>query len=506
MFDRTDPNAQMQAVQSALSKTLAMSGMADDLQKTFTQSTNQLTGLTAFSLEAPAKLFYPILTPLRNELPRSTGGVGIQANWRAIVKVNAGRAAIGVSEGNRGQTQAVEVKEYYAVFRTIGIDSYVTEEARLAGEGFDDVEARAVQSNLNALMISEEVMLLGGQGTYGLGQPVGLSAAALTTGGTLPTTTTIHVRVCALTLESYMNCLAGDLRGLVSRVTANGVTDTFGGGTSKASDSVNVTTASATASITASVTPLRGAVAYAWFLGASNTTMYMAAVTTTNTMVFKTNVAGTEPALPADLITNDRSQNNLMFDGFFALIASSGSGALWRTQATGTPGVGTPLTADGAGGCVEIDGVLEWYWNTHKISPTKIYVNGQEMNSMRKMALTGVGTSTQRFMFPADQRNMLMSGKVRAYTNPYAMSGSMEIPIELHPNMPPGTIMFMCQAIPYALPGVTDVNRVLCRRDYYQLVYPPTSRKKEFGIYSDQLLQTYFPPANAILTNIARAA
>ena len=126
------------------------------------------------------------------------------------------------------------------------------------------------------------------------------------------------------------------------------------------------------------------------------------------------------------------------------------------------------------------------------------------MQKLRAIALTGASTSMQRFTFNVDQRNIIMSGKVKGYTNPYAMSGSMEVPVMMHPNMPPGTIFFQTQSLPYSLPGVTDVNRVLCRRDYYQIVYPQTKRRKEFGVYADQLLQVYFPPANAVLTNIGQ--
>lgn len=38
----------------------------------------------------------------------------------------------------------------------------------------------------------------------------------------------------------------------------------------------------------------------------------------------------------------------------------------------------------------------------------------------------------------------------------------------------------------------------------HQLEWPLRSRKYEYGVYTDQVLQVYFPPANAVLTNIAR--
>ncbi|RVT96237.1 hypothetical protein EOD42_14080 [Rhodovarius crocodyli] len=487
----------MDALREALSK----AATGDNLQKTFVQSGNQLTGLTAFSLEAPAKLFYPKLTPIRNRLPRVGGGTGIQANWRAITGVNTGRASIGVSEGNRGQIQAVSVKEYMASFRTLGIDSYVTAEAQRAANGFDDPEARAVQSNLNALMIGEERVLLGGLGTWGLGQPVGL-AIAQTTGGNIANTTVVNVRVCALTLEGYNRAKAGEVVALLTRTTGNGATDTFGGGFSMASAAVNLTASAGSTLVSASCTPVKGAVAYAWFMGANASTMYLMDVTTNSATKLLNFPAGTEPALPADLLTNDRSQNQLVHDGYFGLVAASGSGAYWYTMPNGAGGLGTPLTSDGAGGIKEIDAVLLWYWNTHRMSPTRMLVSGRELNSFRTLGLLGTSSSTQRFTWNSDQRGVLLSAKVRGYTNPFAMGGSEEVAIELHPDVPPGTILFETDSLPYELPGVDQLNRVLCRADYHQIVYPQITRRKDFGVYTDQVLQCYFPPAQAVLTNI----
>ncbi|MBS5905432.1 MAG: hypothetical protein KIC89_22530 [Acetobacteraceae bacterium] len=38
----------------------------------------------------------------------------------------------------------------------------------------------------------------------------------------------------------------------------------------------------------------------------------------------------------------------------------------------------------------------------------------------------------------------------------------------------------------------------------YQLEWPLRSRRYEYGVYIDQVLQVYLPPSNAVLTNIAR--
>jgi hypothetical protein len=504
MYENLDPRAALAAVREALTKAMP----AGDLQKAWTQSSSATTGLTMYSLEAPAKLLYPVITPLRNTIPRVSGGMGIQANWKAITAINTTDVSIGVSEGNRGQVQSTTVTDYNAAFKTLGIEDYVTFEADLAAQGFDDVKARAVQGNLRALMIGEEKVILGGLGTFGLGTTPTPSLTTSTTGGSLGAGVTVYVRCVALTLEGYMYATANaGVRAQVTRTNADGSTDAFGGGSAQASAVASITTgAGSTNSVSASVTPVRGAVAYAWYWSTTDNTVTTArfhSVTTINSVVIKNAPTGTESLLPAALSTTDYSQNNLVHDGFIAMVGKTGSGALWHTLPTGTPGIGTTLTSDGAGGIVEVDYVLQWFWDNLRMSPTEIYVNSQEMNTLRKRALDGKTTAAQRFVFQTAQGSIVASGAIRAYINQYALDGAVEIPIRLHPNVPPGMMVFISHSIPYSLSGVTDVNRILTRRDYYQIEWPMRSRKYEYGVYTDQVLQCYFIPGQAVLANIA---
>src|SRR4051812_41995635 len=79
----------------------ALSNPQSDLAKAWVQAGTATSGITAYDLEAPAKLLFPVLTPLRNEIPRTSGKGGIQANWRAVTGINTGRMGMGVSEGRR---------------------------------------------------------------------------------------------------------------------------------------------------------------------------------------------------------------------------------------------------------------------------------------------------------------------------------------------------------------------------------------------------------------------
>ena len=487
---------------SLVRNALAKANAGANLAKSWTQSPNATTGLTAYSLEAPAKTLTPLITPLRNELARSTGGMGIQANWRAVTKINNASISGGVSEGNRGGVIGTTVKEYLAAFRTIGVEDNVTWEADLAAQGFDDVKARAVQGTLHALMEIEEKLIVGGNGSVSLGQPATPVLVASTQGGAIAATTPVHVRAVALTMDGYLAASGGTVLAQVTRANADGSTDTYNGGASQASAAANVTTGTGgTNSVAASVQAVIGAVGYAWFVGDAGT-QRLYGTTTTNSVVI-THLAAGGQTLPADLVTNDRSANLMVFDGFLALAAKPGSGAYWKALPTGTAGLGSTLTADGAGGIEQLDEMLEWYWTQHRISPTEIWVSAREANTLRKKALAGVQNGTHRFSFNAQQGMITAGSMLRGYLNQYSMSGAQDIPIRLHPNLPPGTILVLTHELPYRLSGVDKVNRILCRKDYHQTEWPMRSRKYEYGVYSDQVLQCYFPPGIGVISNIA---
>jgi hypothetical protein len=80
---------------------------------------------------------------------------------------------------------------------------------------------------------------------------------------------------------------------------------------------------------------------------------------------------------------------------------------------------------------------------------------------------------------------------------------NVEIPIQVHPILPPGTILFYTDQLPYPLNGVADVVRKKLRRDYYQMEWPLKSRKYEYGVYADGVLQHYAPFSLGVITNIA---
>jgi hypothetical protein len=492
-----NPSAALIALHKAQEKAIGIPGLE---KSTFTQSGSAITGLTYYDLEIGAKLLYPVPTPLRNIIPRVSGKGGIQANWRAITAINTAGMQAGVSVGNRGGVLSNQVTNYTASYKGIGLESNVDFEAQYAAEGFDDVRALAATTGLQALMLQEEGILLGGNTSVALGQTPTPTLSGSTTGGTL-TNQTWSIICVALAFFGVVNgSVAGGIQSSITRTNADGSSDTFGGGASKQSANATVATTGSTGSILGSVAAVSGALGYAWFWGLAGSEV-LGAITTINSVSIVAAAAGTQTA--ASLGTTDQSQNALIFDGLLTQAFKSGSGSYIYTMASGTAGVGTPLTADGAGGVVEIDIVLKYMWDNFRLGPDTMWVNSQEALNISKKILQGSAGAAFKFEFSAT-RDMIGGGiMVRTYLNRFSMQGGTNIDIKVHPNMPAGTCLFTSRTIPYPMSGVGNVMQVRTRQDYYQIEWPLVSRKYQYGIYADEVLQHYFPASMAVITCVA---
>ena len=488
--------ALMKALGDAQNDPQTLSFLPEGLAKsTFSQSSTATSGLTFYDLETGAKFLYPILTPLRNEIPRVSGKGGIQANWRAVTGINTSQISIGVSGGNRGAVMAVSTADYTAAYKGIGIEDNVDFEAQYAGQNFDDIRAIAAKVGLEALMLGEELLLLGGNGTVALGTTPTPSLTAQTTGGTM-TATTKYVLCVALTLEGYLNAsVAGGIPTEVTRTNADGSTDTYGGGSAQVSASANVATSGTAGSIDATVTAVRGAVAYAWFWGASAAAATLGAITTVNEYTMTTN-AGSGTQAASTLPAADNSRNALVFDGLLTQAMKSGSNAYYDSLD------GAAITADGAGGIVEIDAALKSFWDNYKLTPDTIWISSDLALSISQKIMAGNANGAFRIVVNMEQGMIAGGIMVATYLNRFSMNGANVLKVRIHPNMPGGMILFTSNTLPYPVSGVSNVMQVRTRQEYYQIEWPLRTRKYEYGVYADEVLQHYFPPSMGVICNI----
>jgi hypothetical protein len=225
-------------------------------------------------------------------------------------------------------------------------------------------------------------------------------------------------------------------------------------------------------------------------------------------------------ALSAPLITgtqsvaaapaSDFSRNSaLAFDGFLSIAANPANNAYFKALGTGTAGSGTTLTPSGRGSINEIDDMLITMWNNFRLSPTVLYVHAQQQKDITSKVLTSAPGPLVRYNVNQgpnpEPYEITASGVVRWYYNPYSVDTGFDIPIKVHPDMPPGTVMGYCERLPMWYQNNETENPFVMqlRRDYYRIDWPLRTRRREYGVYCEETLVPYAPFACGLITNIA---
>lgn len=462
------------------------------LKATFNQPASSTTGLQAYDLSAPSKKLYPILTPLRNSIPRVGGGFAGQANWKAVTGINSGKKTAGVSEGKRGRRIEVTTADYNAVYRGIGLESSASFEAVYAGRTFEDILALSKKVALEALMREEERLILGGNGSSGiaLGTPSAPSGTA-SSGGSM-TLRTVVCKVVALTLEGLnQSTVSGGVKTSASETNADGTTDTIKFGSSNISAGSTGVSVAAGQQVTWTVSAVRGAFGYAWYTGVAGSEK-LAAITTVNKFVQTADEGGSAQAATA--ITADNSQDSSVFDGILTQVVKSGNNGYYKSLNAAT------LTADGKGGIVEFDELLRDRWDNYRLSPDTIHMNAKQAMDATSKILAGGSQPIFRIDVEQAQADIAGGGNVRTYLNPVT---GQKLSIKVHPDMPNGTVLFTSSSLPYPLADVPSVWQIKTRQDYFSIDWPITTRQYDFGVYADEVLQGFFPAANGVLTDVA---
>lgn len=471
----------------------------------FKRGVTQATGFVWYDLAAPAKNMFPVITPLRNKVPRVKGAGDVATRWKVVTAINALGLRAGVPEGKRNGQVSNTLVNKLASYKTIGLENSITFEAVNAAVNFEDIRSTEAQRLLWATMIEEEKVILGGNSDQGvaLGTTPTPTVANAGTGGAIAAGT-YNVICVALTHAGWLaSSVATGLPDVQTVTMPDSSTFTYNAGTAAKSAAASTTTTGSTSTISASVALVNNAVGYAWYVGAAGSEK-LQAITTINSVLL-TSLSTTTQAC-ASLFTADRSQNQYEFDGFLTQGLASGSGATVLNLATGTPGTGTKLSCSSKDGAVDqIEQALKAMWDTKRLSPNVIYLNAQEVASISSLVIGNGGAPIVRLNgdFSGGADAITAGSLVGSYLNRYGMSGGQLVKLQLHPYMPPGTMLMHTDTLPYPISNVPNVAEMHMRQDYYQLDWPITKRQYEFGVYSDGTLAHYFPGAMAIVNNIA---
>lgn len=492
-----DPLAGLRAMREAREKNVG----PEMVSKGFISPTSAISGLAQYDLEQGARLLYPITTILRNMIPRVTGGLGIQANWRSVTAVNPSRISMGLSEGHRGGAMSQTTTDNLAAFKTLGLDNFVTEQAYMAGLTFEDLMALASTTTLQGAMEGEELMDIGSNNSVLLGTCGTVTAAASNTGGHL--TDIVGSVICvALTYDGMIrSTVTGGVMLPYTRTNMDGSTDTingFSGIKSAATGSLTVNGGTGLGSVTASVTAVRGAFGYAWYFGTAGNeklnaiTGYPAVTITTDTSAS----AQAATALPS----TDTSTNSLQYNGILTQIVTSGSGAYYVDLA------GQPLTTagSGSGGITEFNTLIADRITNYRLVPTDIFMSPTDQRAAAALILTGNTNLAPFFMNDSSEGGLAAAAQFKVYNNP-AGYGTQQLTVHAHPFIPAGTAIFYSRTNPYPLSNVPQLIRKLLRRDYWSVDWPVVTMQRTMGVYFDGVLQMYFPPAFGVITGIRSA-
>lgn len=489
----------------------ALKNSSADLAKSVTTA----QGLTYYDLQAPAKNLYPTITKLRNMTARvgRPAGYGTACNWKVVQAISgSGYDSMGwIPEGQRSGAMSYTTATMSAPYVTLGEEDYLTFEAEAAAEGFEDLNATVSMRLLQKTMRKEETGLLAGNSSLALGTPsTPVLTAPANTGSTLPSAT-YSVIVVALSCEGWLNCKGSAAAGFTPQKTItgqDGQTYTLNGGSSNKSSNATQAVTLGSTMLAATVVPIAGAVAYAWFVGTAGSET-LQAITAINSVTFSAPLATGRQAIAT--VTADCSNNGaLAFNGF---LVNAFQGGNVITQPTGTAGTGTPLTASGRGSIVEVDTLLKSMWDSYRIGPTVMFVSSQEQQNITNKVLSNASAPLLRYdvsATPGQPYAISAGGQIRYYYNPYT-GGGMEagggdmIPVVAHPDLPPGTLYAHCAKLPewYQSNEVPNTAEIITRRDYYRIDWPLRTRRREYGIYAEEVLAVYAPFALGLITNIA---
>ncbi|HVI09588.1 MAG TPA: hypothetical protein VND65_14965 [Candidatus Binatia bacterium] len=533
-----------------------LKGLVEDYrQRMLKAGVTTALGYNFFDLRGPAFLIYPVNTPIRNSLPRwgkVNAGYGTAVHWK-YTYLTPGTSYAGAAEGKRVAAATPPEADAIATYAELGIERSVTFTAEFAGEGYTDNVADEHLRGAHELWLQEESLMWGGNP----GTAAGLNGFALGTANTptvalkatLPTGpaglvtdggsgfsgggTNVSVRVVELTMLGYPNngqygyqaapTVTSGLTTSFTRNNADNTTDTIKGGMGAISAASNVVSASTSYPyVLADVTPKKGAFAWAWFVDTTDASTpsaanaQLVAITTVPFIYLANGTPNASYVGTAAGLSSDNSAQTLDFAGIIAWCVNNGtfvnmSDLTSKSPISGltntgllTPGMTNSSSSVPAVAEIELD--LKNQWNTFQTVADELWASADAKLSIAQALFKNTsGVPAYRFEVMRDAQGNILGGfVVSGYKNQYSMkvTGSEEIPIHIHPQLPPGTIIYRKTTNPYPHSRIPGVAGMFVQRDYYGIEWPVVTRAWTFGTYVHEVYGDYIPGLLTIRTGI----
>lgn len=480
-------------LKKAMSTPLGTDPATADIVKDVTATMGMTTagGLVPYALEAPAYNVWPLVTPLRNQMPRNVKG-GTGQHFKTITRIDSAEDLGFVAEmsnTNSGRAGFItwDEKDGATVFKTIGLDNFISLQAELGarssidGANFNAAEVAQLMSLHGVMMREEKAYLFANNAALtsaALGTPSktydgsAFGEAAITqpaTGlGSLTAGTNYYFQISALTGVGWRKGVTGNSSGLAGD-DATGETDptaqatiaTAGGGS--AGDKTIILGWNA----------VKGAYAYNVYMGTVTGQCKYKATVTVNRYTATTSTP-TSTNVPN---VNDRTADANAFENIVKQIqTATANGSYYKTLG------GATLTGDSTSGVKEFDDMFRSMFVNRQVSIDDIWMSADQRLKADQI-ITGSATGPlMRIDLTNGQSNIVGSVSSQGQWNRYM---NKMVNFKTHPFLPPGTIFGTCSSLGQYYPAANLPNPVemMLSFDYMRIEFAQTGLGRQSGTY-----------------------
>lgn len=467
--------------------------LTTELKKDISLSVPLSTGLVPFDLSAPARLLYPVYSPLRDKLPRTkgqgtsrraklitgipgsgTGGAGNASRW-GITELN-GQAFSNWPINLPPSTQETSV-DLQVPYKFFGQTEPISWLAEFSGRGFEDIAGLANLLLLQKAMLNEEYTLLGG----------------VSSNLTAPATPTGTLRAAG----SGESALSGITTNLYVLVTA---VNMFGNETAYASGSV-LSQAPSTQVLDLTITPSKGATTYNVYVatGASNPGR-------TGFWLMKSGVGATKVTLQGAIPTSGTNPQSAdsgtgsanEYDGLISILAG---------QASGTYSVGAGYYNPSAATTASVtlfNTALEAMWKASKARPSEIVMEGSDIGRLSDDIRANPQNNAYRLAIAQDQMAGIRAGAaVAEFVNPVTRE---VINLMVHPWLPQGNSLIMSYQTPFPWSETPNCWEVVNVQDYLSISWPVIDMTYRYSLFLYGALVGYAPLFSGLIQGLQQVA
>lgn len=463
------------------------------------------TGLQPPSLAMPAAIVQPFDSTVYNDIPKRgpTDRPGETeasvTDWKMLIGMSSPWPT--VAEGERAGKIYRDVKKMTGNISTLGIEDYITDEAKMHSGGFQIELASEMTMQTQAISRTEPVICFDQATAIA---PPDVSGVVFTPGGadgTIPVATTgvYKFKFASVSWQGREQVAYGIGAGGIA--AGSGSTGMLGESLpSSLSGAVTITSAQHIDIVIPKVLGSWGTTIYmtdeagstVHYLGFTERSTFrvLKAATSTNTpnTVDKTaNAYGTD-GLIVQTIKNQTITTDLGSQTINACYYKNLNGAA--------------LTSNGRGGCVQIDDMLMSMWakpKGQKVIPEKILMGAGVFIDWQTLTVGGVPTNVLATALITAQDGKFVSGLNAGFVR-HPATGTL-IPVQVHWGFPNHIIWACTWSNPFNDPRFPDAARLRIFKTWERDLFARSKRQTEWGLYARMGPQMVIPFGFGLIVN-----